>query len=223
MAGGEDAGWVYDDTASDNNGSLAGGKRRLIREGEGLTSRVRDHVQPRDPGGGAVSTVSPQRMKIEDVFQTVEQSGGGPQLHPPPPGVPMEWTDEIMAEDTSVRVCPHDDIGIQPRAGTIGMSEDRVPTRNIASSYGGGVRSLPGATGNLPPVKFPITPVLLADGPQLGSWQVAVVRVDETPAGDASGWECPVLNRIGKGRLTCLRLLEMFVQCCRLGVLPWLI
>ena len=47
-----------------------------------------------------MSTVSPQRMKIDDVFQTVEQSGGGPQLHPP--GVSTEWTDEIMAEDTSV-------------------------------------------------------------------------------------------------------------------------
>ena len=125
-----------------------------------------------------MSTVSPQRMK------TVEQSGGGPQLHPPPPpGVSTEWTDEIMAEDTSVRECPHDDIGIRLRAGTIGMSEDRVPTRNIESPYGGGVRSLPGATGNLPLVKFPTTPVLLADGPQLGSWQVAVVQVDETPAG----------------------------------------
>ena len=77
--------WVYVDTATDNNGSPAGGKRRLIPEG-GLTSRVRDHVRPRDPGGGAVSTVSPQRMKIDDVFQTEkEQSGGGPQLHPPPP------------------------------------------------------------------------------------------------------------------------------------------
>ena len=220
MAGREDTGWAYDDTAVDNNGSPAGGKRRLIREG-GLTSRVRDHVRARDPGGVAVSTVSPQRMKIDDVFQTVEQSGGGPQLHPR--GVSTEWTDEIMAEDTSVRECPHDDIGIRPRAGTIGMSEDRVPTRNIESPYGGGVRSLPGATGNLPPVKFPTTPVLLADGPQLGSWQVAVVWVDETPAGDASGWSVPVLNRIGNGRLTCLRLLEMFVQCCRLGVLPWLI
>ena len=48
-----------------------------------------------------------------------------------------------------------------------------------------------GATGGLLPVKFPAAPVLLADGPQLGSWQVAVVRVDETPAGDASGRECP--------------------------------
>ena len=51
--------------------------------------------------------------------------------------------------------------------------------------------SLPGATGSLLPVKFPAAPVLLADGTQLGSWQVAVVRVDETPAGDASGREYP--------------------------------
>ena len=97
-----------------------------------------------------------------------------------------------MAEDTSVRECPLDDIGIRPRAGTIGMSEDRVPTINIESPYGGRVWSLPGATGNLPAVKFPTsTPTLLPDGPQFGFWQVAVMRVDETPAGDASGWECP--------------------------------
>ena len=55
---------------------------------------------------------------------------------------------------------------------------------------GGGVRSLPGAAGNCLPVMFATAPVLPADGPQLGSWQVAVVRVDETPAGDASGREC---------------------------------
>ena len=80
--------------------------------GGGRASRVSDHVRPRDPGGGAVSTVSPQRMTIDDVFQTVEQSGGGPQLPPPPPGVSTEWTEEIMAEETSGRECPHDDIGI---------------------------------------------------------------------------------------------------------------
>ena len=51
--------------------------------------------------------------------------------------------------------------------------------------------SLPGATGSLLPVKFPAAPVLFADGPQLGSWRVAVMRVDEIPAGDASGRECP--------------------------------
>ena len=44
--------------------------------------------------------------------------------------------------------CPHDDIGIRPRAGTLGMSENRVPTRNIESSYGGGVRSLPVLPGS---------------------------------------------------------------------------
>ena len=62
---------------------------------------------------------------------------------------------------------------------------------NIKSPYGGGASSLPGAAGSLLPVKFPAAPVLLADGPQLGSWQVAVVRVDETPVGDTSGRKCP--------------------------------
>ena len=82
-------------------------------------------------------------------------------------------------------------VEIRPRMGTMRMSEDRVPSMNIESPYGGGVSSLPGATGSLLPVKFPAAPVLLADGPPLGSWQVAVVRVDETPAGDTTGRECP--------------------------------
>ena len=57
--------------------------------------------------------------------------------------------------------------------------------------------SLPGDTGSLLPRKFPAAPVLLADGPLLGSWQVAVavVRVDETPAGDASGRKCPHIEQ----------------------------
>ena len=150
MADREDAWWIYYDPTSGGNGPPAGGKRRLIREG-GPASRVRDHVRPRDPGGGAVSTVSPQPMTVS----------------------------------------PHDDIGIKPRIGTMWTSEDRVPTTNIESPYGGGMSSLPGATGSLLPVKFPAAPVLLADGPQLGSWQVAVVRVDETPVGDAPGRKCP--------------------------------
>ena len=86
MADGEDARGFYYDTSAGDNGPPAGGKRRLIREGGGgggSDSRVRDHVRPRDPGGGAVSTVSPQQMTIDDVFHTVEQSGGGPQLTPP--------------------------------------------------------------------------------------------------------------------------------------------
>ena len=106
-----------------------------------------------------------------------------------------------MAEDTSGWECPHDDIEIRPRTGARGMSEDRVPTTNIESPYGGGVSSFPGATGSLLPVKFPSAPVLLADGPQSGSWRVAI---NETPAEDASGR-------------------EMFVQWFRLGALPWLV
>ena len=44
---------------------------------------------------------------------------------------------------------------------------------------------------------FPVAPVLLAGGPQLGPWQVAVVRVDETPAGDSSeqDYPCATQNR----------------------------
>ena len=90
-----------------------------------------------------------------------------------PSGVSTVWTEETLAE------CPHDDVGLRPRKGTMWMSEDRVFSMNIESPYGGGVASLPGATGSLLPVKFPAVPVLLADEPQLGSWQVAVVRVDE--------------------------------------------
>ena len=37
-------------------------------------------------------------------------------------------------------------IGIRPRMGTMWTSEDRVPTMNIESPYGGGVSSLAGAT-----------------------------------------------------------------------------
>ena len=46
-------------------------------------------------------------------------------------------------------------------------------------------------------MKFPAVPVVLADGHQLGSWQVAAVRVDDTPVGDTSRQKCPgvELNR----------------------------
>ena len=81
-----------------------------------------------------------------------------------------------------------------------------MPSTNIESPYGGGVSSLSGATGSLLPVKFPAAPVLLVDEPQLGSWQVAVVRGDETPAGDTSDGSVPVPNRIGNSRLTYLKL-----------------
>ena len=100
-------------------------------------------------------------------------------------------TEETMAGDSPGREGPHDDVGIGPQMGTVRMSDDRVPSTNIEFPYGGGGSSLPCATGSLLPVKFPAVPVLLPDGPQLGYWQVAVVRVDETPVGDTSGRKCP--------------------------------
>ena len=77
------------------------------------------------------------------------------------------------------------------------MSEDRVPSMNIESPYGGGVSSLPGATGSLLPVKFPAVPVLLAGGPQLGPWQVAVVRpidISELPDGPGYTFVTPLAH-----------------------------
>ena len=71
------------------------------------------------------------------------------------------------------------------------MSNDCVPLKNVELPYGGRVSSLPGAAGDPSPVMFPVAPVLLAGRPQLGPWQVAVVRVNETPTGDSSGWEYP--------------------------------
>ena len=121
--------------------------------------------------------------------------GGGPQLVSS--GGSTVWTEKTPAEDTPGRECPHDVVGLRPHKGTMWMSNDRVSLENVESPYGGGVSSLPGAARDLLPVMFPVAPVLLAGGPQLGSWQVAVMRVDETPAGDSSGREdpCDVQNR----------------------------
>ena len=64
-----------------------------------------------------------------------------------------------------------------------------------------------------PETRYTTTPVPLAYGPQFGPWRVAVVRVEETPAGECFWIGVSLcLKRISKGRLTCLRLLEMVVQ-----------
>ena len=101
------------------------------------------------------------------------------------------WTEKTPAEDTPRLECPHDVVGLRPHKGTMWMSNDRVPLKNVESPYGGGVSSLCGAAGDPSPVMFPVAPVLLAGGIKLGPWQVAVVRVDETPAGDSSEREYP--------------------------------
>ena len=156
-----------------------------------------------------MSTVSPRRTIIYDVSQAVEQSGGGPQLVSS--GGSTVWTEKTPAEDTPRRECTHDVDESRLHKGTMWMSNDRVPLKNVESPYGGGVSSLPGAAGVPSPVMFPVAPVLLAGGPQLGPWQVAVVRVDETPAGDQQGilpnGSILVLHRIGIGRLAYMSYL----------------
>ena len=106
-------------------------------------------------------------------FLMLWNSPGGPQLVPSK--VSTVWTEETLAGDTPGRECPHDYVGIRPRMGTMRMLEDQVPSLNIESPYGGGVSSLPGATGSFLPVKCPAAPVLLADGPQLGFWLVTML------------------------------------------------
>ena len=76
MADRKDVRRICDDTTAGDDRPPAGRKRRLIWEG-GSASQVNDHAQPRDLGGGTVPTVSPRRTIIDDISQTVEQSGGG--------------------------------------------------------------------------------------------------------------------------------------------------
>ena len=51
--------------------------------------------------------------------------------------------------------------------------------------------TLPGAAGGHLPAMFPVASALPIDEPQLDSWQVIVVLVDETPARDSSEQEPP--------------------------------
>ena len=97
-----------------------------------------------------------------------------------------------MPEDIQIQECPHDDdLEIQPRADTIRRLEDGMPVKRIVSPYA---------------TPMPVPP---ADRPQLGPWQVAVVRVEETPAGDASGAEPPYATT---DRRRLIDLPEMMVQ-----------
>ena len=181
MANRKDAGRICDDTTAGDYGPQAGGKRRLIREG-GSASRVSIHARPREPGGGTVSTVPPRWTILDDVSLAVEQSGEEPPLVSS--GCSTVRTEKALAEDT--RECPHDVVGLHAHKGTMWMSNDCVPLKNVELPYGGGVSLLLGAAGVRTPAMFPVAPALLAEGPQLGPWQVAVVLVDETPAGNSS-------------------------------------
>ena len=70
---------------------------------------------------------------MDDVFQTVERSGGGPCLSSP--GVWTECTEQTMAEDIQIQECTHDDeLEIQQRTDTIRRSEDGVPVKKSLST-----------------------------------------------------------------------------------------
>ena len=140
-------------------------------------------------------TVPPRRTILDDVSLAVEQSGEEPLLVSP--GCSTVRTEKTLAEDTHRRECLHDVVGLHAHKGTMWMSNDGVPLKNVESPYGGGVSPLLGAAEVCTPAMFPVAPALLAEGPQLGPWQVAVVRVDETPAGDSPDKDslCVTQNR----------------------------
>ena len=183
MADRKDAGRICDDTTAGDNGPPTGGKRRLIREG-GSQEGVQYRLFPHD--GQYWMTLA------------AEQSGGEPPLVSP--GCLTVRTEKALAEDTRRRECPHDVVGLHTHKGTMWMSNDGVPLKNIESPYGGGVSPLLGAAGVCTSAMFPVAPALLAEGPPLGPWQVAVVRVDEPRQGILPDKILLVLHRTGIGR-----------------------
>ena len=105
-------------------------------------------------------------------------------------GVWTECAQRTIPKDIQIQECPHnddfeiqprvetirrtdDDFEIQPRVETIRRTEDEMPAKRIVSPYAS---------------PMPVPP---ADRPQLGPWQVAVVRVEETPVEDATKIKTP--------------------------------
>ena len=106
---------------------------------------------------------------------------------------------KALAEDTHIQECFHDVVGLYAHKGTMWITDDRMPQKNIKLPCGGGL-TFPGAAGGLLPAMFPVASALPIDEPQLDSWQVIVVRVDETPARDSSEQEPLVIHITGVGR-----------------------
>ena len=126
------------------------------------------YARPQDPGGGTVSTDPPRRTILNDVSEDVEQPREEPSLVSSKRSTLQ--TGQALAEDTYRQECPHDVIGLHAHKGTMWMSDDCVPRKNVKSPYGGGVLPLPSAAGGPPPAMFPVAPALLVDEPQLDSW-----------------------------------------------------
>ena len=141
------------------------------------------------PRRGTVSTDPRRWTVLHDVFVSVEQPREERTLVSPT-GSTVQ-TGQASAENTHNQECSHDAIGLYAHKGTMWNTDDRVPQKDIKSPYGGGVLTLLGAAGGPPPAMFPVASAPPIDEPQLDSWQVAVVWVDETPAGDSSEQESP--------------------------------
>ena len=134
-------------------------------------------------------TDSRRRIVLYDVIVSVEQPREEPTLVSHTDSTAQ--TGQALAEDTHIQECSHDVVGLYAHKGTMWNTDDCVPHKNITSPCGRGVLTLPVAAGGHPPAMFPVASALPIDEPQLDSWQVIVVRVDETPAGDSSEQEPP--------------------------------
>ena len=141
----------------------------MIREG-GSASRVSINARPRDPGGGTVSTDPRRWIVLHDVIVYFEQLRVKPTLVSPTSTV---QTGQALAEDTHNQECSHDVVRLYAHRGTMWNTDDCVPA------------------GGHPPAMFPVASALPIEEPQLDSWQVIVVWVDETFAGDFSEQESP--------------------------------
>ena len=166
----------------------------MIREG-GSASRISINARPQDPGGGGGggtgSTVPRRRIVIHDVIVSVEQPREEPTLVSHTSSTVQ--TGQALAENTPLQGCSHDVVGLYAHKGTMCNTDDRVPRKLIKSQYEGGLLTppSPGAAGGHPPAMFPVASSLPMDETQLVSWQVIVVWVDVTPAGDSSEQESP--------------------------------
>ena len=100
---------------------------------------------------------------------------------------------QALAENTPLQGCSHD-VGLYAHKGTMCNTDDRVQMSK--SQYEGGALTPPPPPPPVLPQGHP--PAMFSEGfsrpteeTPLVSWQVIVLRVDVTPAGDSSEQESP--------------------------------
>ena len=106
------------------------------------------------------------------------------------PGVWTECAQRTIPKDIQIQECPHDDdFDIQSRIETIRRTDDDFERRPRVQTIRRTEDGRP-AKRIVLPFTSPM-PVPQSDRPQLGPWQVAVVRVEETPVEDATKVKTP--------------------------------